>query len=435
MNNRLRTLAGFAVTTAVISVYYQSCGAEKLELEGSQVLAPVIQPRPAHRERLLGCATKHTASSRSWKDPITGKQESRIYRKSDDVDYLSNGWENRVASSYTYLTPAHTGESPERLRMIIVDVRTVDGVPHYHYYGNATPQIPTHVRALEPWSSSKVYGVAMAFHRLRFESNGRVGGNSVINGGTRIDEDMDVLNDVSSNLLAGFYKALAGRRLATAMIKNWVKRPGETFGGFYGDSTFATNQTFTFRAPDGFSRAFTLRNDEFTSNSLSPLTLVEMIKRLGVGFKDAQLLPKMVDYAANPSAETIKQAAVSLKPEDLDTLFYGTYRNGLGGMMYDGLRDIPHNMGGSQNLDNLTGGRWRAFGKGGSGFSTSRNKDEESTGDWVCVPGQNGSEGLEFAIYAHIEGPNKVARLHAAIKKATQSLFPEHWAAVNKAGR
>lgn len=435
MNIQLRTLSTFAFTIGMISLFYQGCGADNPQLAGSQVLAPVIQPRPTHRERILGCATQHSTIARTWTDPVTQKRESRIYRKSDDVDYLTNGWENRVASSYTYLTPQHTGESPEHLRLVIVDVRTVGGVPYYHYYSNASQEIPTHVRVVEPWSSSKVYGVAMAFHRLRFESDKRIGGNSVINGDTPIDKDMDVLNYVSSNYLAGFYKALAGRKLATAMIKNWVRRPGETFGGFYGDNSFATDQTFTFRAPDGFSHPFTLRNDEFTSNSLSPLTLAEMIKRLGVGFKDAQLLPKMVDYTADPSADIIRRAAVSLTTEDLDTLLYGTYNAGIGGMMYDGLRDMPHNLGGSYTLNELTAGRWRVFGKGGSGYSSSRNKDEESTGNWVCVPGQNGNEGLEFAIYAHIDGPNKVSRLHSAIKKSTQSLFPEHWAAVKNLGR
>jgi hypothetical protein len=409
----------------VIVGFYMSCGQLKPNLQGSRVLAPSMQPKPKNSEPTLGCATNHTEVNRTWKDPVTGRTESKVYRKADDINYFQNGWENRVASSFKHLTPQHTGEDPKNLRMVWIDVRTVNGVPHYHYYSNATDSLPTHVRALEPWSSSKVYGVAMAFHRMRFESGKKLGGTATINGNVSIAADMDVLNDVSSNQLAGFYKALAGRKLSTDMIRNWIRRPNESFGGFYGDSTYATNQTFTFRSPAGFSQALTLRNDVFTANDLSPLTLAEMIKRLGVGFKDEQLLPKMVNYSANPSEQEMRDAEVSLLPEDLRVLFYGTNKNGLGGMMYDGLRDIPHNMGGSAALDAMTGGKWRVFGKGGSGVSDSRGKSEESTGDWVCIPGINGGQGLEFALYAHIDGPNKVARLHGAIKKVARSLYPE----------
>lgn len=434
--NRMRVrrktpLLGAIVTVGFVGFYYQSCGSSLLQEAGSETLAPALQPIPSHREQILGCATGHSSVNRTWTDPVTKQSVTRVYRNSNDADYFRPGWENRVASSYTYLTEAHTGEPASRLRLVLIDVRTVNGVAYYHYYGNASDGRATHVTPVEPWSSSKVYGVAMAFHRMRYESNKGIGGTATSNGGPTIAQDMDVLNDISSNRLAGFYKALAGRRLATDMIQKWIQRPGETFGGFYSDNTYGSDQSFTFRSPSGASKVFTLRNDEYTSNSLSPLTIAEMVKRLGVGFKDSKLLPKMVDYSANPSAEVLKSAEVSLLEEDLRTLFYGSYRNGLGGMMYDGQRDIPHNIGGSARLNQLTQGKWRAFGKGGSGYSSSRGKDEESTGDWVCVPGGEGREGLEFAIYAHIEGPNKVARLHAAIKKTTQALFPDHWAAVN----
>lgn len=419
--------SGFTVL-AVVSLY-ASCGRMKPGTDGSKVFAPPMQPKPSNSEAILGCSTKHTEVNRSWTDPVTGKAVSKVYRKADAVNYFANGWENRVAASFKHLSPQHTGEDPSRLRLVWIDVRTVDGVPYYHYYANASDTLATHVRQLEPWSSSKVYGVAMAFHRLRLESGQKIGATAVIGGDTSIAKDMDVLNDVSSNLLAGFYKALAGRKLATSMVQKWIRRPGETFGGFYGDSTYATNQTFTFRSPAGVTQSFALRNDAPSANALSPLTIAEMIKRLGVGFKDPQLLPKMVDYSANPSEEQVRNAKVSLLPEDLRVLFYGTNKSGLGGMMYDGLRDIPHNLVGSKTLDRLTDGKWRVFGKGGSGFSNSRGKDEESTGDWVCIPGVNGGQGLEFALYAHIDGPNKVARLHAAIKRVAQSLYPELFAA------
>ena len=419
---------GVGVTALAVVAFYGSCGQLKPGLQGSKVFAPPLQPKPRNPDTILGCSTNHAAVNRNWRDPVTGRDESKLYRKSEDVNFFKDGWENRVASSYKYLTKEHTGEDPRNLRMVWIDVRTVDGVPYYHYYSNATDSLATHVRTLEPWSSSKVYGVAMAFHRLRFESNKAIGATARINGDTSIAADMDVLNDVSSNLLAGFYKGLAGRKLATDMIRNWVRRPGETFGGFYGDSTFATNQSFTFRSPQGASQSFSLRNANPTGNDLSPLTIAEMIKRLGVGFKDEQLLPKMVDYSASPSEEAMRKAEVSLLPEDLRVLFYGTNKNGLGGMMYDGLRDIPQNLVGSRALDELTGGKWRVFGKGGSGFSNSRQKDEESTGDWVCIPGINGGQGLEFALYAHIDGPNKVARLHASIKRVAQALYPELFA-------
>lgn len=401
-----------------------SCGLEREEHVGSNFQSPISLPRPADFTPYLACPTKHRMSSRSWLDPVSGEFISKRYASANEINYFRDQWEERAPASWSYLSEAHTGESAENLRIVWIDIRTVEGVPFFHYYGNASRGISTHLNPVEPWSSSKVYGVAMAFHRLRYESGGQIGGTASIDGKISIGHDLDYLNDVSSNKRGGFYKALAGRKLATDMIRNWIRRPNETFGGFYGDSTFSVDQEFEFRSPEGVSQSFFLRNDVFTPNSLSPLTLAEMIKRLGVGFKDPDSLPKMVDYSANPAESELRQALPSLLPEDLQTLFYGSNSGGVGGMMFDGLRDIPNNIGGADFLNWKTEGRWRVFGKGGSGYSASRLKSEESTGDWVCLPGVAG-EGLEFALYAHIDGPNKLARLHAVIGRVARALYPE----------
>ena len=139
------------------------------------------------------------------------------------------------------------------------------------------------------------------------------------------------------------------------------------------------------------------------------------MKRIAVNYRDVDTLPKLVDYEVSRGALASKQARLAAKPSltkrDLKLLMYGTaaysekefkdrgltgsdcggpvggsfsMKNGQprGGMMWDGLRDWPHNVGGVKRLDDLFGKRWRTLGKGGSSGATNK----EAVIGYICLP-------------------------------------------------
>lgn len=419
--------------TSVFFLAVSPCTASELA-HASDRLEPFVlplQPAPSHLDATLGCAADHPAAAARLKDPATGGGVFVPYRSSRTVDYLSPSWPNEVASTWGFFDEKTTGEPPGTYRIVVIDVKTVNGVPHYHYFGNATSSDPTHLLPRENWSATKVLAAALAFHRMRLESAGRIGGDSTRSPGVRMVDDMDELNRLSSNELGGLYKALAGRQMSTHMITHWLLRPNETFGGFYGDPTWNTDGSLEISSESsGTTQNFDLRNEGSSDNTLSPLTVAEFMKRLGVGFRDPRLLPRYLDYSQTPStAGQVQAPGPTLKAQDLKTLLYGNLEDGVGGMMYDGLRELPQNLGGSAHLDDVSHGRWRAFAKAGFGYSSRRLVQEQTLVGYVCIPEFNG--GIEFAFFAHLQGKQGERtgdRLQAALGKTFRALYPALYA-------
>jgi hypothetical protein len=67
-------------------------------------------------------------------------------------------------------TAALAGLLPAGLRVTVILVRRVNGVPHYRYLSNGT-----HFETFQPWSSTKFLAAANAAVRLRVASNYEVG--------------------------------------------------------------------------------------------------------------------------------------------------------------------------------------------------------------------------------------------------------------------
>ena len=307
---------------------------------GQLLAAADPQPAPRDRTPSVTCQTNHSSPYRTvTKD---GRSQTIRYKSSNEVNYLQPGWEGQISADWQFFDGADLGESNRDLQLLVIDVRTVNGVPHYHYFSNSSNSRNVHDQSYENWSSTKTLGAALAFHRLRTDSQGKIGATATIAGNLSIAKDMDVLNQYSSNELGGYYKALGGRKQATDMIWHWLHRQPETFGGFYGDSTWGHAASHKFTNPYNYSQYFTLEHDEYTGNSLSILTMTEMLKRFGVGYRDVHLLPKRLDYSVRPSPSQVRNAPASIQNEDLQVLFYGSFPSSyIGGMMWDGLRDVP----------------------------------------------------------------------------------------------
>ncbi|MCA2961581.1 MAG: hypothetical protein IOD12_15130 [Silvanigrellales bacterium] len=392
---------------------------------------PANGPLPSNFQANITCDTGNASAP----ERVVGGKVRR-YKSSSEVDFLSSGWEQRIPADFGYFTETMMNElaaSGGQLHsLVLIDILNVNGKPHYYYYGNKNWDVPS-----ETWSSPKMMGVGMALHRLRLESGGKLGGDATFPGGS-IRDDMDEVNDQSSNVMGGWYKALAGPRMTANMVHHWLGRKNDTFGGFHGVSSWdSTWYDVNFTSPSGHSQGFRIDDRSAGGNALSMLTTAEFMKRVGVNFRDDIVLPRRVDYNVPHSPNSLREADVSWTQADVQTLMFGNYpEGGRGGMMFDGLRDLPRNfqkdghLGSPRHtqLDALSAGRWHAIAKGGSGCSDSRGKCEEALMAYICVPGVNGKKGFEFALGARLSIPasqgSPLSRLWQTYQRAVDAVHP-----------
>jgi hypothetical protein len=394
----------------------------------------VVGALPSKFRASTKCNITHGIASRT----VGGKP--RNYKGSKDVDYLSAGWQGRIASDPAFFSTANTGEvdgnpsgTPTAYSIALIDIRTVAGAPHYYYYGNKNWNAPT-----ETWSSSKMVGVGIFLQKLRTMTSGKVGGDSTFPGGS-IRADLDRVNDESSNTHGSWYKAMSGTGYTNNMIHNWLFQSADDFSsfhGFGGGGEFSVPTAFT--APDG-SKSSVIAPDWQArgSNSLAMLTQAEYMKRIGVNFRDEAQMPKMIDYNVPQSKASLAAAKTAWTQADIQTLMFGDYPSGgIGGMMYDGMRDLPRNftinghipdVPDHSGIERISGGDWVSVGKGGSGNSDSRFKKEEVLMDYVCIPSVNGGEGIEFAIAARMSVPSggdPLTRIWKAYGNVIDAVYP-----------
>lgn len=400
------------VGTLIALAQISACQAPDVTSTDSEVLNLPVGRNPSSFRANITCPVRHASKERV----LAGA--TRIYKSSAEADYLNSDWQNRIAADFSFFSERNTGEpdgvpnsTPSAYSIMLIDIRTVNGVPHYHYYGNKNWNAPT-----ETWSSAKTVGVGIFLHKLRTLTGGRVGGDATFPGGS-IRDDMDRVNDESSNAHGSWYKAMSGTDFSNNMIHNWLHRPKDDFSSFHGFGGGGEfDSTVAFTAPDGFqSPAITPDWTNRGSNSLAMMTQAEYMKRVGVNFRDEIQLPKMGDYNTRRSAASLRSAQTSWTKADISTLMFGDFPSGgIGGMMYDGMRDLPRNftlnghipdVPDHSGIEKISGGDWTSVGKGGSGASDSRGKKEEILMDYVCIPSVNGGEGIEFAIAARMSVP------------------------------
>ncbi|MBM4371091.1 MAG: hypothetical protein FJ098_05530 [Deltaproteobacteria bacterium] len=173
------------------------------------------------------------------------------------------------------------GLLPEGMRMVVILVKRVNGVPHYRYLSNGTHDV-----AMQPWSTTKILAAANAAATLRIQSGYTVGLTATAGAYPVGDLVTSLCNydhePFSSNALGAWFHNVGGRAKANGLIHDlWLERPPvETFGGNYGEA--APGIPYTFVEPGGASVTVTPDTASGFSNNLSLFTLAEALKRLAL---------------------------------------------------------------------------------------------------------------------------------------------------------
>lgn len=244
------------------------------------------------------------------------------------------------------------GIVPDSLKVMVILIRRIDGVPHYRYISNGF-----HDAALQPWSTTKFLAIANAAAYLRVASNYGVGLTASAKGYKLGDLATAVHtydnNPASSNGLAAWFHDIGGRQQANALIHElWLKRPAaETFGGNYGDAS-PSWLGYTFHEPDGGPKV-TVTPDNYCcfANNLSLFTLAEALKRLAVHMHEPDQRLPGIQWA------------------DIKQLFYGALESTYGkwgGMSSDTAIYIQmgHDI---DYIEDRSKGQWTIFSKLGLG--------------------------------------------------------------------
>lgn len=167
---------------------------------------------------------------------------------------------------------------PSALKVTVILIRRIEGVPHYRYLSNGT-----HDQPFQPWSASKFMAVANAAATLRIRSDYQVGLAASVDGHALGDLITSLhtysYDPYSSNSLGRYFQRVAGADQANALIHGaWLGRPeAESFGGGYG----AGDPPLSYRFTEADGRSLQIQPQRAgLPNRLSTLTLAETLKRL-----------------------------------------------------------------------------------------------------------------------------------------------------------
>jgi hypothetical protein len=374
---------------------------------------------PSNMERIIGC---ELASLPAESKKASFRGSSIEYFSSDEIGYESDEWYRPNAP---WISPEGLDSSllgapgipgPDRdfaadvdanIRVSVIDVRNVAGKLSYHYFSNETGN-----SRIENWSSTKALMMLQAGQTLRTESGGTHGLLSTVYGGTdgeMVDEGdprgeyigthISEVARSSDNGTAAWLKSITGSSGSTNFVRNWIDTRAD-FGSLHGESPRDLGNRF--KADDKGPEFKISRAGSFTSsgnNTLMPIAMAEFWKRLAVNAKDPTTWLKKANYAgpvvngaaARKAAFFNPQMPFALKDEDLKVLQYGYINSKLPGGLLLGATQHPDFIGafgGKSKLDALTGGKWRVFGKTGSGEATRSEGDrtEAAFGGFVCIP-------------------------------------------------
>lgn len=387
-------------------------------------------PFSLRREHAPADLSKYTeCSTRNFSEPYFKiGNESKRYKSSGEIEYDQPGWEERLPVEWEGLnfrilgypgvnvpprstTPSHIKEN---VRIAVVDVRMVNGKPHHFYLSNSTALHP-----IENWSSTKVLSIFTAAHYLRVQSGGQVGMGAFLNGAP-LGRFVTSIASLSDNQTAAWFKTVMGPRRSSDYLLDWIGKSdldyntgrsittSESFAGRWGASPIDTGPLST-PFVDGENQVEITRDLRFRgNNSLSPLTHLEVWKRVLVGEKDS------LAYEAGPK----------IQKEDLEVILYGEKEDrGFGGLLYGGSKNesFSDEAGGKRLLDRMTAGRWRIFGKTGSSGSggSSRGRAEATRVVALCLPQTNDSfpDGRELYFFVNVQ-----ARKNASVGSARRVL-------------
>lgn len=412
MHTKSPSLVGLAICAAIFLAYYSSCGAP-VELGGSQEQAtralPVNQLNITGNVQKIDCIANNfdSPSYTFSKGTLSGK--TLTYKSSSEVDFTRLDWPTKVSADWNALS----GKLPfdaSKLAVVVVDIKNVNGIPHYAYFSNGTFD-----RRDQNWSSTKVLAELAAVHKIRLASGFEVGAGGTVDGRAWSSLVKD-LHDHSSNDVGEIFKLIAGYGAndqelnAQTFVRGWLARPPtELFNSGYGQGRRDTHFDV---ALGGKSVRIPVNRTNKTSNLLTPLTMAEFWKRLGVNRRDDRLMPKgnsltqtyrSQSGGPNPFAPAgVSGMRTTITVNDLYNIMYGgvntsannaTHTNG---MVWDG------GVRGRFNGDRLARSRIAQLsGQGGKFIAKTGSSipNHSVFGGHVCLPGQNGREGREFAFF------------------------------------
>lgn len=281
------------------------------------------------------------------------------------------------------------GVVPDSMRVMVILIKRIDGIPHYRYISNGFHDV-----AMQPWSTTKFLAVANGAAYLRTASNYGVGLTASVKG-YKLGDLVTAIhtydnNPVTSNGLAAYFHDIGGRQQANALIHDlWLKRPSnETFGGNYGDAS-PTWLGFTFLEPGGGPKV-TIQPDTYCcfNNNLSLFTLAEALKRLAVHMDEpTQRLP-------------------GIQWADIKQLFYGAEDSAYGqwgGMSRDTAIYIQmgHDI---EYVEDRSKGQWTIFSK--LGLGSQGQFMDVGHACWPVIDDQGNPVpgwGREFVIATHLD--------------------------------
>jgi hypothetical protein len=404
---------------------------------------------PSNTDRVLGCDLAPVQKR------ATFRGKAIEYFASDEIDYASDAWYGDDApwTSPDALDSTLLGTagfpSPNRafapasanVRVSVVDVRNVGGKLAYHYFSNETG-----TSRIENWSSTKALVMLQAGQTLRTESNGAVGLVSTVFGGSPsgawVGTHVTEVARTSDNGTAVWFKSITGPSGSTNFVRNWLDTKAE-FGGGHGSEPRrlgnrfkANNQGSELRSTKAGTFAGT------SNNTLMPITMAEFWKRLAVNEADPATWLKKANYAGPVMDATTrkqklfgKDASFALNSDDLKVLQYGFINSKDTGGLLLGATQHPEFVdafGGKAKLDTLTGGKWRLFGKTGSG-SASRSggaRSEAVFGGFVCIPANPAratlKEGRLVAFFVNAQAPGSASAVRVrALRGIADAMIPE----------
>lgn len=351
------------------------------------------------------------------------------YYNSSEIPYNSKSWYDSGDKPWISFDAFHSGNigypgypsstrsgvAPSgihNVRLAVVDVRLVNGKPHYHYFSNETALNP-----IENWSSTKAPVMTMAADTIRKASDGKVGLLSQTGGNVWVGTHVTTVARTSDNGTAVWFKSITGGQESHQLFQSWLARwdPTQSFGGGHGAA--ARNLGKTFRAENGSSVTIP-KAGSFVSygvNTLKPIMMAEFWKRLAVNHDDPSIW------------------LTDIQDDDLIVLKYG-YKSGRsnGGLLYGATKNdgFINAFGGKTRLDQISPG-WRIFGKTGSGYSNERGRHEAAIGGYLCIP-KNNSAGIEggrlLAYFMNIQAESNAKKYqirNAVAAKLTNLMVPE----------
>ena len=443
-----------AVSTLTVSALLVSCGTGSQE---NRSTFNAVTP-PLNTSREISCPLEDEGTNTR-----TFRGKTVVYSDSDSIDYASDGWwkdsqpwfsadalDSKILKhpGFPGNSPAFKSSEPVNARVVVVDIRKVNGKLVYHYFSNETGNSP-----LENWSSTKSLVMLQAAHTLRYKHG--IPFLSQVSGSPSAASKWiaDHVNDValtSNNRTAAWFKSITGAQGSHQFVRNWLVGTSDSntsFGGLHGEAPAAHGNWF-FPAGKGPAKQIAQVGNikGVSDNTLMPVLMAEFWKRLAVNKQDPVTWLKNADYAGPIQSAVERKKKFfdptlpsSLSDEDLKVLLYGYVNSSQNGGLQLGATqhgEFVDAFGGKTKLDQLTGGKWRMFGKTGSGFSNSRKRFEAAFGGSLCIPADKTratlKSGRQIAFFVNIQAQGSAGAPRLDVLKGISSSFlPELTGAAN----